>query len=246
MEGGARFGAYGKIPVLGDFLRIALAPDFVQAWDAWLQAAMSDAAARLGPRFDACYMRAPIWRFTVAPGLAGARGMTGVLMPSVDRVGRRFPLTLAAPSGAAPGPADLRRDLFAPGAVLSRVEALALDALEDDMTRDGLEARLSELMMLAAGPLAGSLAGSLAGPSAGPGQGDPVLLLERGQVGEGGRGSAFLDLGAGGDADPGPRPAGGPRAATGAARLILSEALPRGDAAAALFDPDGASWAAAA
>ena len=31
----------------------------------------------------------PIWRFVLLPGLIGSNGWAGVLMPSVDRVGRR-------------------------------------------------------------------------------------------------------------------------------------------------------------
>ena len=46
-------------------------------------------------------MMAPIWRFALAPGVAGPLPMLGVMMPSVDRVGRQFPLTLAAPMAEA-------------------------------------------------------------------------------------------------------------------------------------------------
>lgn len=37
-----------------------------------------------------------MWRFVLTPGLLDGRYWFGILMPSVDRVGRRFPLSLAA------------------------------------------------------------------------------------------------------------------------------------------------------
>src|SRR5436190_512470 len=42
------------------------------------------------------YLTSPIWRFVLAPGVCDNRAWAGVLMPSVDRVGRHFPLTIAA------------------------------------------------------------------------------------------------------------------------------------------------------
>ena len=98
----AGFGAYGKMPALGDFFRIAPPPGFVEAWDPWLQERLLDLRNALGERWRDAYLTAPIWRFTLSPGTAGEGAVVGVLMPSVDRVGRNFPLTLAA---SAPGKA---------------------------------------------------------------------------------------------------------------------------------------------
>jgi type VI secretion system protein ImpM len=43
------------------------------------------------------YLTFPVWRFLLPVGVLGSTAWTGVLMPSVDRVGRYFPLTLATP-----------------------------------------------------------------------------------------------------------------------------------------------------
>jgi len=40
------------------------------------------------------YLTAPIWRFLLSSGVCGQMPMLGVMMPSVDRVGRYFPLTV--------------------------------------------------------------------------------------------------------------------------------------------------------
>lgn len=125
MAGG--FGAFGKLPSLGDFLRADMPPGFVDPWDAWLQRSMMTARNTLGTRWHDCYFSAPIWRFTLAHGLAGRLPVLGILMASVDRVGRHFPLTLMAqlPQGTSSVQAHLSAD-----ATFTRLEDLALEALE--------------------------------------------------------------------------------------------------------------------
>src|SRR5690606_10627892 len=100
-------GFYGKLPSRGDFVSRRLAQDFVGHWDAWLQQGLAASQAALGERWLDVYLTSPIWRFAVAPGLIAEAGYVGVLVPSVDRVGRYFPLTaaLALPPGAAPASA---------------------------------------------------------------------------------------------------------------------------------------------
>lgn len=136
------FGVFGKMPAVGDFFRINAPAGFVQAWDDWLQRGLLQGADVLGDRWDAYYMSAPIWRFCLSRGVAGPGKMIGVLMPSVDRVGRRFPLTVMAPldtEGSVLTAHFREADLF------RRVEDLALAALDDDMTRDRLAEGLAEL-----------------------------------------------------------------------------------------------------
>jgi len=133
------FGAFGKMPSVGDFFRIGVPPGFVTAWDDWIQHGMLEVQKALGGSWDAHYMSAPIWRFCLSPGLAGPQKVIGVLMPSIDRVGRRFPLTLMAPLQT-PGPAQL--DHFSEEPLFMRLEELALSTLEDNMTREKLEADL--------------------------------------------------------------------------------------------------------
>jgi type VI secretion system protein ImpM len=137
------FGAFGKMPALGDFFRINLGSSVVDPWDLWLQAGMLEARASLGDRWDACYMSAPIWRFTLSPGLIEQGGAIGVMMASVDRVGRQFPLTLLA---APLHELDPVRDHFADPHLFEALEAVALDALDDEMTREVLTERLGAIV----------------------------------------------------------------------------------------------------
>jgi type VI secretion system protein ImpM len=79
---------FGKLPAHGDFVARGLGAAEREALDAWLSAEMLAAREALGSDFENRYDRAPPWRF------AGPDG-TGVLVASVDGVGRRFPLYLA-------------------------------------------------------------------------------------------------------------------------------------------------------
>lgn len=90
-------GWFGKLPSVGDFVTRRLPPSFVKPWDLWLQTGMSESRRRLGERWVDVYLTFPVWRFLLPTGTLDATAWAGVLMPSVDRVGRYFPLTLATP-----------------------------------------------------------------------------------------------------------------------------------------------------
>ncbi|HMK85278.1 MAG TPA: type VI secretion system-associated protein TagF [Steroidobacteraceae bacterium] len=87
-------GLYGKLPTHGDFLRRRVADDFLAAWDPWLQQCIASSRAVLGERWLSIYLTSPVWRFALGPNVCGAAPAAGLLVPSVDRVGRYFPLTL--------------------------------------------------------------------------------------------------------------------------------------------------------
>jgi type VI secretion system ImpM family protein len=97
VNGPAVPGWFGKLPNLGDFASRRLPDAFVQPWDRWLQLGMARAREDVPGDWLAGYLVAPIRRFWLAPGVLGDGGWAGLLMPSVDRVGRHFPLTLARP-----------------------------------------------------------------------------------------------------------------------------------------------------
>ena len=88
-------GFYGKLPELGDFVQRRLPTAFVQPWDQWLRESLASSRAQLGEQWLEVYLVSPLWRFVLMPNVAGQLAWAGVLMPSVDRVGRYFPLTIA-------------------------------------------------------------------------------------------------------------------------------------------------------
>ena len=90
------FGFYGKLPCQGDFVSRRLPWEFTELWDAWMQRGLLAVREQLGERWLEHYLSTPVWRFRLAPGIAGPQGWVGLWFPSVDRVGRHFPLTVAA------------------------------------------------------------------------------------------------------------------------------------------------------
>lgn len=118
-------GYFGKVSTHGDFVTRGLPDALVAAWDGWLQQCIQASRARLGERWLDRYLTSPVWRFAIAPGVLGPEGLGGVLMPSVDRVGRYFPLMIGA-TGAPP-----LMDWFEQqGAWFDAVEDLARESLD--------------------------------------------------------------------------------------------------------------------
>jgi type VI secretion system ImpM family protein len=89
-------GLFGKLPSHGDFLRRRASDAFVDAWDAWLRECLAESRTALGERWLDVYLTSPAWRFVCAAGTCGPAAVIGLMVPSVDRVGRYFPLTLVA------------------------------------------------------------------------------------------------------------------------------------------------------
>ena len=141
-------GWYGKLPSLGDFASRRLAPAFVEPWDEWLAAGLATWRERSPEGWLDGYLASPSWRFVLMPGVLpgalpdGLAAWAGVLMPSVDRVGRYFPLTLARPLPALPDDLAQLHELLG---WLERLDDLALDALHDDWPVDRLDAELARL-----------------------------------------------------------------------------------------------------
>lgn len=96
MQFATQVGFYGKLPSHGDFLRRRASDAFIGTWDPWLQQCIAASRAVLVERWLDVYLTSPAWRFACAPGVCGPVGVAGVMAPSVDRVGRYFPLTVVA------------------------------------------------------------------------------------------------------------------------------------------------------
>ena len=88
-------GFYGKLPIVGDFISRRLPNEFIRPWDKWLQSAMAASREKLGNDWLNHYLTCPIWRFLLSAGVCGNKPVAGIMMPSVDRVGRYYPLTVA-------------------------------------------------------------------------------------------------------------------------------------------------------
>ncbi len=137
-------GFYGKLPIVGDFISRRLPASFVRPWDAWLQDALSTSQTKLGAEWLDIYLTSPVWRFALSPGVCGNSACAGILMPSVDNVGRYFPLTLAVfieQQTVLPRLFIERADWF------GKLEGLALSVLEDDFNFEDFDRELQNLVL---------------------------------------------------------------------------------------------------
>lgn len=133
---------FGKLPAKRDFVSRRMPHAFLSVFEPWLHEALAVSREALGPRWSECYLSAPIWRFWFPPALCGA-GAMGALMPSVDGIGRYFPLMIAsvAPPGEGYGhPAyDQHAGWF------DAVEGILLGALDEGATLEVLLTWLGRL-----------------------------------------------------------------------------------------------------
>lgn len=142
-------GLYGKIPAQADFVRHQAADAVARPFVLWLEEA-SELASRAGARDDA----EPV-RFLFRPPGA-PRALVGVLAPSADKVGRRFPLALFAQVGGADLGALFPAVPQAAAAFLDAAAAVARDAAT--LSAGDLVARVEGLPLPAPADLAASAA----------------------------------------------------------------------------------------
>lgn len=150
-------GWFGKIPALGDFASRRLPEAFVAEWDHWLQEGLAQTRTDYGAQWQAIYLVAPILRFWLGPGTLDRQAWAGLMMPSADRVGRYFPLTLARPLPSLADALDAH-------AWYAALDAAARRVLDVQFTPEDLEAELwavSQIEIERAGAAAESLAAAL-------------------------------------------------------------------------------------
>jgi type VI secretion system protein ImpM len=135
-------GFYGKLPSHSDFLHRGVTDAFINRWDAWLQEGLSRSRSDLGEAWLDVFLTSPLWRFALGSGVVGGAVWAGILLPSVDRVGRYFPLTIVAE--LAPGVLPFELSVAGNG-WFDWAEALARRTLDDELVDlDRLQSELGE------------------------------------------------------------------------------------------------------
>jgi len=142
LQAGLQMGLYGKLPAYGDFISRNLSSSFITPWDEWLQHFISGSQEQIGEDWLNIYLTSPIWRFTLSPGVIDNNMWAGLMMPSVDRVGRYFPITIVKPfhSNVTPVSFMLQQTQW-----FDAVEALCLTALDESIDADELVAAIDEV-----------------------------------------------------------------------------------------------------
>ncbi|MDN4502249.1 type VI secretion system-associated protein TagF [Alteromonadaceae bacterium BrNp21-10] len=135
-------GFYGKMPIKGDFIQRRLDRGITAQWDDWLQTCMDNSRAALGDAWLNHYLVSPVWRFILAPNTVSANCFAGIVMPSVDSVGRHFPLTLAM---ELPADLNLMHFAIAEDNWFEQLEDLAFSTLEPQCDIETFDAALQQI-----------------------------------------------------------------------------------------------------
>jgi type VI secretion system protein ImpM len=134
-------GLFGKLPAKRDFIGMNASRRFLEVWEPWLQAGVAMSKQMLGDAWIETYNRAPIWRFWLGADFCG-EAMIGAFMPSVDGVGRSFPLAIFVGEGDASLPPP---ELEPNDAWFEAAEAVLLDALEPRATLELIAEKVAAL-----------------------------------------------------------------------------------------------------
>ena len=109
------------------------------AWDPWLQECLAATRTALGDSWLDIYLTSPAWRFGCAAGALGPSPVVGVMVPSVDRVGRYFHLALVA---ELPADTDLVAAATKAVTFFEAAEELAIETLAaEPVDFDGFDER---------------------------------------------------------------------------------------------------------
>jgi len=138
-----RCGLYGKLPSKRDFIAIGTPRELLDLWEPWMQGGISASRHSLGDNWKQAFLTAPIWRFWLGADLCGTT-VLGAFMPSLDGVGRYFPLTLFAcpdEGSAIPPPEFDPQDAW-----FAAAEEFLLATLEQDTTFETVTTGLERLV----------------------------------------------------------------------------------------------------
>jgi type VI secretion system protein ImpM len=128
-------GFFGKLPAHGDFVHRNLPANFVNIWDEWLQGFVGGTQEQLGEDWLDIYLTSPVWRFFFSAGVVDEYQWAGIVLPSVDRVGRYFPFSFVTKIQMKANPIDfvsLQKNWY------DSVEDICLAALDGQIIIDDL------------------------------------------------------------------------------------------------------------
>ncbi|MEW6340670.1 MAG: type VI secretion system-associated protein TagF [Paraburkholderia sp.] len=132
-------GFYGKLPGAGDFVQRQLPSVFVDIWDRHFQRAVETGRRELGAHWSTAWTQGEAWRFVLSPSVCGPSGWCGLIGPATDRLGRGFPMVLAAPC---PGDAGA---VLGHGAWFDSLERVYLSARNEGASVEHFAAQVASL-----------------------------------------------------------------------------------------------------
>lgn len=137
-----RFGLFGKLQAKRDFIALGVPRNFLNVWEPWLQAGISASRMQLDDSWQKAFLTAPIWRFWLGADICGVT-VVGGIMPSMDGVGRYFPLTALCFSEA--GEEIPPPELNTADAWFAALEDFMFMTLDTDKTYEAISAAIYDL-----------------------------------------------------------------------------------------------------
>jgi len=134
-------GLFGKLPAHGDFISRRLPQSFISVWDGWLQCSVAGSQELLPQGWLDFFLTSPIWRFAISSGVIDDSAWAGVVLPSVDSVGRYFPLTLVRPLSRGQDVFDF---IISNDAWYQAMETVALSALQEQLSADDVLSHIDQ------------------------------------------------------------------------------------------------------
>jgi type VI secretion system protein ImpM len=137
-----RCSLFGKLSAKRDFIALSVPRNFLSAWEPWMQGSVAASRNNLGESWLHAYLTAPIWRFWLGSEICGAT-VLGALMPSLDGMGRYYPLTLFA--AADQGDTIAPPDIDAHDAWFKTTEDFLLSTLDKELSFEAIANALDQL-----------------------------------------------------------------------------------------------------
>jgi type VI secretion system protein ImpM len=137
-----RCGLFGKLSAKRDFIALATPRNFLEAWEPWVQASLSASRHQLGDRWQQAFLTTPVWRFWLGSAICGST-VAGAIMPSLDGVGRYYPLTLHAVGDT--GAPIVPPDIDAQAEWFDMSENFLLSTLDREMAFEEVSSALDHL-----------------------------------------------------------------------------------------------------
>lgn len=109
-------------------------------WDDWMQRCLASSREQIGTEWLDYFLTSPIFRFVISPGCLDNSSWAGIMVPSVDSVGRYFPLTIASPLSSE---TDIYQFLSSNVNWYKNLEGVAMQCLQQGISADETIALLS-------------------------------------------------------------------------------------------------------
>jgi len=138
-------GFFGKLPAHGDFIYRDLPSHFIEVWDEWLQLFISSTQEQLGQDWLDIYLTSPIWRFALSEGVVDESPWMGIVLPSVDRVGRYFPFSIVT---RLPPDSNPVMDISQQADWLDNAEQVALKALHGEFDLEEITEAVNQVSIV--------------------------------------------------------------------------------------------------